>query len=299
MLKNKADTGNQLMNIKDVPYYAKLKQHLHRSVAFSIEEDMEDGDITAKLIPIHQKAKAVIIAKEAGVLCGQAWVDEVFSQVDNTVDLHWLMADGERFQPGDTLLEMNGNARSILTSERPALNYLQTLSGTATVSRRYSNAAGSKNIQVLDTRKTIPGLRLAQKYAVRVGGSFNHRLGLYDMFLIKENHIAAAGGIENAVKACAAINPDAPIEVEVENLDEFDIANALPEVDYIMLDEMTEPDSREAMTRVTDDHQLEISGGVKLDRIQDIEPFEKPVRCSSGLLTKAVYPIDLSLRILD
>jgi len=287
------------MNIKDVPYFEKLQSHLKRSVAFAIEEDMEDGDITAQLIPENQTSKAQIIAKEDGVFCGRDWVDEVFFQVDPEVTLHWYLEDGDKFEVGDTLVDISGPSRSILTAERPALNYLQTLSGTATVSRRYASTAQGKNIQVLDTRKTIPGLRLAQKYAVRVGGCHNHRLGLYDMFLIKENHIAAAGGIENAVKACATIRPEAPIEVEVENLEEFRIANSLPDVDYIMLDEMSEKDSREALTQVSPEHQLEISGGVDLDRMIHIEAFEKPVRCSSGLITKAIMPIDLSLRIIE
>lgn len=286
------------MQITDVSYHNRLLDHLQRAVAFALEEDIEDGDITAQLVPEAQTVKAQIVAKEAGVLCGQAWVNEVFAQLDPSVSLKWKLVDGDTFTAGTVLLEMAGNARSILTAERSALNFLQMLSGTATLSHHYAQAVDGKNIDLLDTRKTIPGMRLAQKYAVKVGGCGNHRLGLYDMFLIKENHIAAAGGIEAAVAACEAIAPEASIEVEVENLDEFNAANALPRVNYIMLDELSETDTQTALDTLSDYHQIEISGGVDLTRLQDVKPFSQRVRISSGLLTKAIQPIDLSLRIV-
>ena len=286
------------MHISDVPYHDRLLDHLQRSVAFALEEDIEDGDITAQLVPVNQTVEAQIVAKESGVLCGQAWVNEVFAQLDASVSLSWKLTDGDHFDAGTVLLEMSGNARTILTAERSALNFLQMLSGTATLSNHYAHAVDGKNIDLLDTRKTIPGMRLAQKYAVKVGGCGNHRLGLYDMFLIKENHIAAAGGIEAAVAACEAIAPNASIEVEVENLEEFQAANALERVDYIMLDELSAEDTQIALDTVSANHQIEISGGVDLTRLHDVQSFSQRVRISSGLLTKAIQPIDLSLRIV-
>ncbi|WP_044619948.1 carboxylating nicotinate-nucleotide diphosphorylase [Gynuella sunshinyii] len=287
------------MKIEDVPFFTTLVDHMQRSVAFALEEDIGTGDITAQLIPAEQTVQASIICKdEKAVICGQAWVNEVFRQVDPSVSLNWLVEDGDNISNQQTLVEVSGNARSILTAERTALNYLQTLSGTATTARQYAEAVKNKNITVLDTRKTIPGLRLAQKYAVLVGGCANHRLGLYDMFLIKENHIAAAGGITKAVAQSQQIAPKAKIEIEVENIEEFNEA-AATNAHYIMLDEFSEQDVEIVIKtdQRASSHQLEISGGLDLSKVGE-HRYEQNIRASVGGMTKEVRVVDLSLRVL-
>ncbi len=282
------------MKIKDVPYYEKLKQHMQRTVAFAIEEDVEEGDITAQLIPEDQYSSASIVCKETAIVCGTEWVDEAFYQVDPSVKLTWHVKDGDVLDDGTNLVDISGNSRSILTAERTALNFLQTLSGTATSSRAYAQAAEGTGVIVLDTRKTIPGLRLAQKYAVKVGGCENHRLGLYDMFLVKENHIAAAGGIHQAVKLCNQIAPKAKIEIEVEDHQQLDEA-VLELPDYIMLDDWQE-NVEKLELKQRDKIMYEISGSLDLKKLQHLH-FGQPVRASVGLLTKAVRPVDFSLRV--
>ncbi|HVL01627.1 MAG TPA: carboxylating nicotinate-nucleotide diphosphorylase, partial [Dongiaceae bacterium] len=207
-----------------------------RTVAFALEEDVRTGDITASLIPVTQTARARVITREDAVVCGVEWVNEVFRQVDPSVTVTWHVRDGDNVSPNQVLFELEGKARSLLTGERCALNFLQTLSGTATVCRRYADIVAGTGVKLLDTRKTLPGLRTAQKYAVTCGGCFNHRIGLYDAFLIKENHIAACGGIGKAVAAARVIAPGKPVEVEVENFEELEQALAAG-ADIIMLDD--------------------------------------------------------------
>lgn len=261
----------------------------------ALAEDIGDGDITARLIPADTLASATVITREAAVLCGQPWVNEVFRQVDPDVTLTWAVAEGADVNADQLLLTLTGPARSLLTGERAALNFLQTLSGTATITRHYVNLLAGSGITLLDTRKTIPGLRLAQKYAVRVGGGTNHRIGLYDAFLIKENHIAACGSVQQAVRRAREIAADKPVEVEVENLEE--LRQALEAgADIIMLDNFTDDDIRTAGELVAGRARLEISGNVTSETIARLSGFRVDY-ISSGALTKHCHAIDLSMRI--
>lgn len=261
----------------------------------ALAEDIGDGDITARLIPADTLASATVITREAAVLCGQPWVNEVFRQVDPDVTLTWAVAEGADVNADQLLLTLTGPARSLLTGERAALNFLQTLSGTATITRHYVNLLAGSGITLLDTRKTIPGLRLAQKYAVRVGGGTNHRIGLYDAFLIKENHITACGSVQQAVRRAREIAADKPVEVEVENLEE--LRQALEAgADIIMLDNFTDDDIRTAGELVAGRARLEISGNVTSETIARLSGFRVDY-ISSGALTKHCHAIDLSMRI--
>lgn len=272
-------------------------QNLSQTVQSAIAEDVGDGDITAGLIAADKIASATVITREAGILCGTAWVDEVFKQVDPSLMPNWQVKDGDQVAPDQVLFTVTGNARSILTAERPALNFLQTLSGTATATARYCSLIQHTNATLLDTRKTIPGLRLAQKYAVACGGGSNHRIGLFDAFLIKENHIEACGSIPKAIETARAHKQGVRIEVEVESLEEFRIAlDAAP--DWIMLDNFSLEDMR---TAVTTNHsvKLEASGGIESpeDLIAIAETGVDYI--SIGALTKHVQAMDLSMRITD
>lgn len=261
----------------------------------ALAEDIGDGDITARLIPADTLASATVITREAAVLCGQPWVNEVFRQVDPGVTLSWAVEEGAEVDADQLLLTLRGPARSLLTGERAALNFLQTLSGTATITRHYVNLLADSGITLLDTRKTIPGLRLAQKYAVRVGGGTNHRIGLYDAFLIKENHIAACGSVQQAVRRAREIAADKPVEVEVENLEE--LRQALEAgADIIMLDNFSDDDIRTAGDLVAGRARLEISGNVTSETIERLSGFRVDY-ISSGALTKHCHAIDLSMRI--
>ncbi len=284
------------MFIADVPYAKTLRDHLVRTVRFAIEEDLGTGDITAQLIPEDQTAKAQVITRELGVMAGREWFEEVFRQIDPNIELDWKKQDGDQLSENDLLVEITGNTRAILTAERTALNFLQTLSGTATIANQYALAVADKDIIVLDTRKTIPGLRLAQKYATYVGGCQNHRLGLYDMFLIKENHISGCGGIANAVAKAKEIAPDKRIEVEVENIQQLQEALNLP-VDVIMLDNFDRPRTTEAIKLSAEKIKLESSGNMDLDKIEEVLS-EHPDFVSVGKLTKHVQALDLSLRLV-
>ena len=284
------------MFIADLPYAKTLRDHLVRSIRFALEEDLGSGDITAQLIPAQQTSQAQVITREPGVLCGREWFEEVFRQIDPTVTLNWLKQDGDTLLANDILVELRGNTRAILTAERSALNFLQTLSGTATLARRYAMAVAGKALVILDTRKTLPGLRLAQKYATAVGGCQNHRLGLYDMFLIKENHIAGCGGIANAVKRAQEIAPDKKIEVEVESLEQLLEALDLP-VDVIMLDNFNVQQTAEAVRLTQGRIKLEASGNMDLERIAELTGV-LPDYVSVGKLTKDVASLDLSLRLV-
>ncbi|MDL4863283.1 carboxylating nicotinate-nucleotide diphosphorylase, partial [Halomonas elongata] len=242
-------------------------------------------------------ARARVITREDTVLCGVAWVDELFRRLDPRVSLHWQAADGDRLSAGQAFLELEGPARSLLTGERAALNLLQTLSGTATRTRHYVDLLAGTGVRMLDTRKTLPGLRLAQKYAVSCGGGHNHRIGLYDAFLIKENHIASCGGIAAAVKEARDIARDLPVEVEVENFDELDQALEAG-ADVIMLDNFSLDDLREAVRRTAGRATLEASGNVDESTLKAIA--DTGVDCiSSGALTKDVKAIDLSMRLIE
>jgi nicotinate-nucleotide pyrophosphorylase (carboxylating) len=288
-------SGFQTMFIADVPYAKTLRDHLVRTVRFAIEEDIGTGDITAQLIPEDQVAHANVITREPGILAGREWFEEVFRQIDPNISLDWKKTDGDELVENEEIVSIHGNTRAILTAERTALNFLQTLCGTATIAHQYSMAVDGKDIIILDTRKTIPCLRLAQKYATHVGGCQNHRLGLYDMFLIKENHIAGCGGIENAVKRAQEIAPDKKIEVEVETLEQLQEALNLP-VDVIMLDNFNGPSTTEAVKLSAQRIKLESSGNMDLEKIGEVIT-DHPDFVSVGKITKHVQALDLSLRL--
>lgn len=274
----------------------QLRADIERSVRWALEEDMGSGDITADLIPADKIATATVITRESATLCGRPWVDEVFRQLDPNITIEWHAHDGEQIQPNQLLMTLKGNARALLTGERTALNFLQTLSGTATTAHEYAQLVEGTGIKILDTRKTIPGLRTAQKYAVRCGGCDNHRFGLFDAFLIKENHIAACGGITNAVTKARELHPGKPVEVEVENFDELHQAlNA--KADIIMLDNFSIDDAKEAVELVNQKAKIEISGNISADSINTLIAV-LPDFVSSGALTKHMRAVDLSMRVL-
>ena len=259
---------------------------------------MGTGDVTAALVPPQQQVRAQVIAREPAILCGTDWVTETFRQLDGSVRLEWLAGDGERILAEMPVLRLDGSARPILSGERTALNFLQTLSATATAASRYVEAVAGTGCRILDTRKTLPGLRLAQKYAARCGGAQNHRLGLYDMVLIKENHIIAAGSISAAVSTARRNSPGLPIEVEVESLGEFDQALAAG-ADIIMLDELTPDDMRAAVARNRErgsKAKLEASGSVTLATVRDVA-LTGVDYISIGGITKHVQAVDLSMRL--
>jgi len=276
---------------------ADLAQVITENVAAALREDVGSGDLTAGLIPAHQQARARIITREAAVVAGKAWVDEVFRVLDPAVEVRWQVADGERVAPDQVLFELQGPARALLTGERSALNFLQLLSGTATRCRHYADLVQDTAVRLLDTRKTLPGLRRAQKYAVTCGGCYNHRIGLFDAFLIKENHIAACGGIAQAVAAARQLAPGRPVEVEVENLQELEQALSAG-ADIVMLDELSLADMRTAVALTAGQAKLEASGGVNQDTLLGIAQTGVDY-ISIGTLTKDVKAIDLSMRVLD
>jgi nicotinate-nucleotide pyrophosphorylase (carboxylating) len=266
------------------------------AVRRALAEDVGGGDLTAALVPAAARVEATIIARESAIVCGSAWVDAVFIQLDPSIRVAWEVRDGARVAPDQLLCTVTGLARAILTGERTALNFLQTLSGTATVARRYADAIVGTSTRILDTRKTIPGLRDAQKYAVRCGGCHNHRFGLYDGILIKENHIAVAGGIGAAVRAARASGARVPVEVEVESLDEVREALAAG-ADILLLDDFSLGDTRTAvaLARAQGRARLEASGGIDLARLREVAETGVDF-ISVGSLTKHVRAIDLSMR---
>lgn len=264
------------------------------NVDMALQEDIGSGDITAQLIPEATPAKGRIITRENAILCGTHWVNEVFRQVDSTIRLHWHAADGDRIDANQVIVEFAGSARSLLTGERAALNFMQTLSGTATKSRHYADKVAHTEVKLLDTRKTLPGLRIAQKYAVAKGGCFNHRIGLFDAFLIKENHIHACGGIVQTIKKARIIAPGKPVEVEVENLQEFSEAIGAG-ADIIMLDNFSLADMYEAVKLKPAGIKLEASGGINDKTLVPIAETGVDF-ISIGALTKDCQSIDLSMR---
>ena len=269
---------------------------VQRNIRAALAEDVGSGDITAALISAGSRATGRVISREDGVLCGQPWVNAVFADLDEAVRLEWHRADGQVVTAGDTLFTIEGPARSLLTGERCALNFLQLLSGTATTSHRYADVVSETNAKLLDTRKTIPGLREAQKYAVRCGGCHNHRIGLYDAFLIKENHITACGGIAAAVKAAMNYAPGKPVEVEVENLAELEEALAAA-CDRIMLDNFSLEHTVQAVNLSNGRVELEASGNVTEATLLAIAQTGVDF-ISIGALTKDCQPLDLSMRLL-
>ena len=272
-----------------------LQQDLKASVTFALAEDIGSGDITAQLIPEDQRAKATVITRENAVICGVEWVNEVFRQLDPQVVVTWLVADGQRVEANSELFTLEGSARSLLTGERTALNFLQLLSGTATICRKYADLVEGTGVKLLDTRKTIPGLRTAQKYAVTQGGCFNHRVGLYDAFLIKENHIMACGGIGAAVRTARSNEPNKKVEVEVEGFDEY--AQALEAgADVIMLDNFNFEDMAIAVRKNAGQAKLEASGNIT-DATLMPTALTKVDFISIGALTKDCKAIDLSMRV--
>ncbi|MBK5006072.1 carboxylating nicotinate-nucleotide diphosphorylase [Pseudomonas sp. S32] len=274
---------------------ADLTAEIEANVRRALLEDIGSGDITAQLIPAERLAKATIITREACVIAGTAWVDAVFRQLDPRVAVHWQVADGDRAQANQPLFHLEGPARSLLSGERSALNFLQMLSGVATRARLLADLVQGTQVRLLDTRKTLPGLRLAQKYAVTCGGCHNHRIGLYDAFLIKENHIAASGGVAEAVTAAHRIAPGKPVEIEVETLDELRQALAAG-ADIIMLDELSLDEMREAVGITAGKAKLEASGGVSEETLREIAETGVDY-ISIGAMTKDVKAVDLSMRL--
>ena len=275
----------------NINYFANLKEN----VRSALSEDVGSGDITAQLIPENHYAKATVITREDSVLCGRPWFDEVFHQIDPTVVIDWKKNEGDRVSSNMELVVIEGSARSILTAERTALNFLQTLMGTATTAAHYASLLPGTNTKILDTRKTIPGLRLAQKYAVKVGGAENHRVGLYDAFLIKENHIATCGSIKSAVDSARKLHPSALVEVEVENMDELKAAIDA-NVDRIMLDNFSDELILKAIELKPKNIQYEVSGNITETGLIK-NKFRGIDFVSSGSLTKHISAIDLSMRL--
>ncbi|WP_444815850.1 carboxylating nicotinate-nucleotide diphosphorylase [Stutzerimonas frequens] len=274
---------------------ADLSAEIDANARRALAEDVGSGDITAQLIPAERLAHASVITREAAVISGTAWVDAVFRQVDPRVAVHWQVADGDRVGADKVLFHLEGPARALLTGERSALNFLQMLSGVASRCRHYADMVEGTGVRLLDTRKTIPGLRLAQKYAVTCGGCHNHRIGLYDAFLIKENHIAACGGIAEAVTAAHRIAPGKPVEIEVESLEELEQALDAG-ADIVMLDELTLDDMRTAVAITAGRAKLEASGGISDDTLRSVAQTGVDY-ISIGALTKHIKAVDLSMRL--
>ena len=277
-----------------------LAQEIRFNVTAALTEDLggtldPKQDITAQLLPEGQQVTAHLITREDGIFCGRAFADETFLQLGGEVKLHWQVKDGDAVKAGQRLLTLTGPARALMTGERTALNFIQTLSGVATVTRRYVDRLAGTRCRLLDTRKTLPGLRHALKYAVTCGGGHNHRMGLYDAYLIKENHIFACGGIDKAIAEARRLQPEKPVEVEVESLAELEQALAAG-ADIVMLDNFSVADMRTAVTTTAGRARLEVSGNVTLETIADYAATGVDY-ISVGALTKHVRALDLSMRV--
>ncbi|MEC8620929.1 MAG: carboxylating nicotinate-nucleotide diphosphorylase [Pseudomonadota bacterium] len=273
-----------------------LREAVRQNVEQALNEDLADGDISAGLIDEHTLAFAQVITRESGIFCGAPWVNETLKQLDETMHIKWQVADGDTVLPNQELFQLRGKARSLLSAERTMLNFVQLLSGTATRTARYVGLIADTQSQLLDTRKTVPGLRLAQKYAVKCGGGSNHRTGLYDAFLLKENHILAAGSIGAAVKAAKASAPSTPVEIEVESLAELQQAMEAG-ADIALIDNFSVTDSKAAVAMTRGNMVLEASGGITQESIAAIAATGVDY-ISCGDLTKSVEPMDLSMRFL-
>jgi nicotinate-nucleotide pyrophosphorylase (carboxylating) len=274
-----------------------LAFEISNNVKAALAEDVAGGDLTAQLIPDSGRARARVISREAAVLCGTAWFDEVFRQLDPGVTVGWKAVDGNRVHTDQVLCELEGRARSLLTGERTALNFLQTLSAVATRTRTFADAVAGTNAAILDTRKTLPGLRQALKYAVRCGGGTNHRMGLYDGVLIKENHIAAAGGIAQAMSRAVEVAGGKPVQIEVETLGQLRQALAAG-ARLILLDNFEVSGLKEAVRLTAGRAALEASGGVSLESVRAIAETGVD-RISVGSLTKDIRAVDLSMRFVE
>ena len=280
------------MNLTLVHIQADIEQ----GVKLALAEDIGSGDITAQLIPENKQSHARIISRDEATIAGCEWVNEVFKQLDSSVEVIWHVKDGQQVNPNDTLFELKGSSRSLLTGERTALNFLQTLSAVATKCFHYSQQVKHTQVKLLDTRKTIPGMRNALKYAVTQGGCFNHRIGLYDAFLIKENHINACGSIKQAIEQAKIIAPGKPIEVEVENFDELNQALEAG-ADIIMLDNFTIEETKQAVKHTNGKAKLEASGNITDKTL--VSNAETGVDfISIGTLTKDIKAVDLSMRMV-
>lgn len=271
-----------------------LDHSIQINIQHALEEDIGDGDITALLTPEHEQASATVISREIMILAGQPWVNALIQAYDPHVNIIWLKNEGDTVHPNEAFLELSGSARSLLTVERPALNFIQTLSAVATKTAEYLKHLEGLTTLLLDTRKTLPGLRIAQKYAVVIGGGQNHRLGLFDAFLIKENHIMAAGGIQHAIAQARQIAATKPVEVEVENWDELNQALEAG-ADIIMLDNFSQQQMIDAVKHVAGRCKLEASGNITLDNLREVASTGVDY-ISMGALTKDVKAIDLSMR---
>lgn len=279
-----------------------LNQTILRNITLALDEDIgsnlipDHGDITAQLIPATEQAHARVLTREPMILAGRPWVDALFYQLDPTVKITWLAEEGQYLTANTVFLELSGSARSLLTGERPALNFIQTLSGVATRVATHVKLLEGLPTKLLDTRKTLPGLRIAEKYAVTIGGGQNHRLGLFDAFLIKENHILASGGIKQAIEAAHQIAPNKPVEVEVETFDELDLALEAG-ADIIMLDNFSHDDMRRAVIHTAGRSKLEASGNITDANLRSVAETGVDY-ISMGTLTKDVKAIDLSMRLI-
>jgi nicotinate-nucleotide pyrophosphorylase (carboxylating) len=291
------------------PFLDQISQSVHQALLEDIGPNFQSGDITAQLIPADKQAKARIISRDRAIVAGQHWVNEVFRQLDPSVQVSWKVSDGQWVRPNQVLFELSGSARSLLTGERAALNFLQSLSGTATLCKHYAQIVEGTGVKLLDTRKTLPGLRFGQKYAVSVGGCYNHRLGLFDAFLIKENHIHACGGIQQAVQQAHKIAPGKPVEVEVESMQELETALKAG-ADIIMLDNFSPELMKQAVELnkqynnasnnpdVNQRAKLEASGGITETTLRPYAETGVDF-ISIGALTKDCTAVDLSMRIVD
>jgi len=271
-------------------------QLIYSQVKLALQEDIGQQDLTADLIPVDTAATATIITRENATLCGQNWLTEVFKQLDSTITIKWSFSDGDQMQANDIICTLQGPARTLLTGERTAMNFLQTLSATATLTKKYTDIVEGLAVHILDTRKTLPGLRLAQKYAVRCGGGYNHRVGLYDGILIKENHINAAGSINAAVQQARTLHKGFDVEVEVENFDELQQALDAS-ADIILLDNFDISTLEKAVELNQGQAKLEASGGITFDSLRAIAETGVD-RISIGALTKDIQAIDLSMRFV-
>jgi nicotinate-nucleotide pyrophosphorylase (carboxylating) len=281
---------------------SQLAAEIERNVAAALQEDIGDGDLTAQLTSADKRSRGTVISRENAVIAGIAWFKSCFQHLDANASIHWTCEDGDSIEAGQVLCEIDANTRALLTAERPALNFLQMLSATATVTRQYVQAVAATSAHIVDTRKTLPGLRLAQKYAVCCGGGHNHRIGLYDGILIKENHIMAAGGVSEALKRAQAIHKskgrnEVFIEIEVESLAQLEEALDAG-AKMILLDNMDLAQMREAVSITKGRAKLEASGGVNLDTVRAIAETGVD-RISIGALTKDIRAIDLSLRHVE
>lgn len=275
--------------------HSNLEKHIHTNVSAALNEDIGSGDLTAQLIPEHARAHASVVTRQTAVLCGSPWFEECFLRLDPDCKINWLAREGQRVEHDQTLCEIQGNARAMLSSERPALNFLQTLSATATLTQRYVEAVAGTQAKIMDTRKTLPGLRMAQKYAVRIGGGHNQRAGLFDGVLIKENHIVAAGSIRAVLEQAFRITPPGtPIQIEVENLTQLDEALDAG-ARLILLDNFSLVDMHTAVAHANGRAELEASGGISLDYARVVAKTGVN-RISIGALTKDVQAVDLSMR---